>query len=53
MAINSYQEAVSLYSTCKTNCCESECALQDALAKMQQAVWKFCRAQSQLTEAEF
>ena len=52
MAINSYQEAVSLYSICKTNCRQSERALQDALAEMQHAVRKFRRAQSRLTGAE-
>lgn len=53
MIVNSYQEAVTLYSASTTECRERERTFQDALAEMHQAVWKFRRARTQLTEAEF
>jgi hypothetical protein len=53
MSINSYQDAVSLYSTSRINCHKSKHTLKHALVEMQQAVQKFQKAQRQLTEAEF
>lgn len=53
MIVNSYQEAVTLYSASTTECREVERTFQDALAEKQRAVWRFRRARDRLTEAEF
>jgi DNA repair ATPase RecN len=53
MIVNSYEEAVALYSASMTECRECERTFQDALAEMHRAMQRFGRACNQLTEAEF
>jgi predicted AAA+ superfamily ATPase len=53
MIVNSYQEAATLYSATKAEPREYKHTFQDALAEMQQAVWRLQSARTQLTRAEF
>jgi hypothetical protein len=52
MIVNSYEEAVTLYSTSTAEWRELERTFQDALVEMHRATRKFRRAQTRLTEAE-
>jgi DNA repair ATPase RecN len=52
MIVNSYQEAETLYSASRDECREYERRFQDAIAEVEQAVWKYQMARNRLTMAE-
>jgi hypothetical protein len=53
MIVNSYQEAETLYSASTAECREHERSFQDAIAEIEQAVWRYQMARTRLTMAEF
>ena len=53
MTVDSFQEAMTLYSTSKTECRQCERTLQDAVDKMHWAMWRVRIARTRLTDAEF